>query len=131
VPTGKCLSVQEGVFNGNALIFTGCDASPEQTWNFDGESLKSGSDAGKCVDAPNGDLTEATELEVWDCNGSDGQSYGYDDSENTIYASASSSDATLCFDVQNSGTEDVNVVWLWTCYGGDNQKFRYNQLLVA
>lgn len=126
VPSGKCLAVQDNnFFNGNALVVTACDASPQQIWNFGDNALKSISDDGMCVDAPNGQLFKGNGLEVWECNGQDGQSFAYDDNMNTIFAS-SSSDASLCFDVQNGGNEDTNVVWLWDCYGGDNQQFKWH-----
>jgi len=126
----KCLGVGKGNFdNGNPIIVSACDGSDTQGWTFDTWPVLTTTRAGtdKCVDSPGG-TWEGNLLQIWDCNGTPQQNFGFGpDGEGfdagTIYAS-DSSDATLCMDVQNSGDMDENFVWLWGCWGGDNQLFQ-------
>merc|ERR1740117_1709752 len=123
--SGKCLGTSTGeLTNGQPLMFVVCDGSDQQKWNFKDGVIQSATN--NCIDTPGGDPWKSAELEVWDCNGAEGQNFGYDSSMNTIYASASS-DASLCLDVRGGGKDDQDTAWLWDCNGENNQKFLWHQ----
>lgn len=131
IASGKCIDVENGdVSNGNHVIVSNCDGGDSQGWWFDGWTLVAASNNDMCVDIVAGDISCANTLQLWECNGLPQQSFGYDESINSIYA-ASSTDASLCLDAQNGGNMDGSPVWLWDCNQLGNQIFDVSRAHAA
>ncbi|MFE7549312.1 ricin-type beta-trefoil lectin domain protein [Streptomyces gardneri] len=84
-----------------------------------GERVRSGV-TGKCLDVNRADSANGTAVQIWSCNGSDGQLW------------TARSDGTLravgkCLDALGRGTANGTRVAIWDCNGGANQQWQvYN-----
>merc|ERR1719330_745590 len=95
----KCLSLPGGdTSNGNIVEVDNC-WGPTSGWRFDEGSwqIQWERDTSKCLDA--GDMSEGSQIMIWDCNGMSQQKWGYDSGANTIYLADS---RRLQFDHANS-----------------------------
>ncbi|WP_327048572.1 lectin [Microbispora sp. NBC_01189] len=76
--------------------------------------------SGRCLDVPNASQTSGTQVQIWDCNGQNNQSWTATSSgELRVYGNK-------CLDVANMSTADGAAVQIWDCNGQNNQKWRFN-----
>jgi hypothetical protein len=75
--------------------------------------------SGRCMDDPGGSTKTGTQVDVWDCGGSN---------QKWTYNSATKSYGTegLCLDASGGGTKPGTPVILWTCTGAANQQWIRN-----
>ena len=77
-------------------------------------------ESGRCMDDPSSSLTDATQLQVWDCNGGDNQRITYSASDKSLKVLGK------CFDAYRSGTANGTHVQIYTCSGEQNQQWDVN-----
>lgn len=80
-------------------------------------------DKSKCVDVPNGDTTNGSPIQIWDCAGSPQQQWGYDSDRHSIYMAQSSEDATKCFQMQDGSGISGTPLEIWNCLPYGNQQW--------
>ncbi|QFG26872.1 1,4-beta-xylanase [Actinomadura sp. WMMB 499] len=81
-----------------------------------GAGTISGAKSGRCLDVPNADTAEGTQLQLWDCHGGTNQQWTPTDAgELRVYGDK-------CLDA--AGTGNGARVQIYSCWGGDNQKWR-------
>jgi hypothetical protein len=79
-----------------------------------------GQESGRCVDVPGFSQTNATAVNLWDCNGGTNQSWTSTSLRQlTVYG-------TKCLDVNGAGTADGTAVLIYDCTGGTNQQWNVN-----
>jgi hypothetical protein len=79
-----------------------------------------GAGSTKCLDVPGSSTTNATQLDIFTCNGGTNQSWTYNSSaELRVYGNK-------CLDAYQQGTADGTKVDIYDCNGGTNQKWRLN-----
>jgi len=81
--------------------------------------ITSGAGGGKCVDVAGGSNTNGTAVQIWDCNGSNAQSWMLP-GDGTVQA------VDKCLDIIGGGTANGTLVELWDCNGGANQQWTYD-----
>ena len=103
---------------GTAMAFTSLAALPsaQATTGATGEITGI---AGKCVDDAGASPQNGTKVDVWDCNGTGGQSW-YVGSDGTLRMGGPNG---KCLDAVGQGTGNGTPVQLWDCGGSDNQKW--------
>jgi ricin-type beta-trefoil lectin protein/alpha galactosidase A-like protein/alpha galactosidase C-like protein len=92
---------------------------PDAGATFLGGTLVSAK-SGRCVDVPRGRTVNATQLEVWDCNGGTNQKISYNASAKTLKVLGK------CFDAHGKATANGTHVELNDCNGGTNQQWNVN-----
>lgn len=80
---------------------------------------------GKCMDAPNWQSSDGTNVELWDCNGGTNQVWilGTDGTIRPAF------DQTKCLDLPNWQTNNGTLLNLWDCNGGSNQQWSLDSAL--
>ncbi|MGW4790967.1 endo-1,4-beta-xylanase [Nonomuraea sp. NPDC004297] len=73
--------------------------------------------SGRCVDVPNGNTTDGTAVQLWDCNSQSNQQW-------TQSSSGELRSSGKCLDA--GGTGNGAKIQIYSCWGGDNQKWRVN-----
>jgi ricin-type beta-trefoil lectin protein/alpha galactosidase A-like protein/alpha galactosidase C-like protein len=76
--------------------------------------------SGRCIDDPNGTLTNATQLTVFDCNGGPNQTITYSASAKSLKVLGK------CFDAHDNGTANGTRIEIFDCGGGANQQWNVN-----
>ena len=76
--------------------------------------------SGRCADDANSTTVNATQLEVWDCNGGVNQKIAYSASAKTL------SVVGKCFDAHDNATAAGTHVEIYSCNGGANQQWNVN-----
>ncbi|SDQ69258.1 endo-1,4-beta-xylanase [Thermostaphylospora chromogena] len=72
--------------------------------------------SGRCLDVPNGDTADGTQVQLWDCHSGTNQQWTYTSSgELRIFGNK-------CLDAGGSGNGAV--IQIYSCWGGDNQKWQ-------
>jgi len=81
-----CLTVQGGLTsNGHLLVLEACDPSNvAQRWIFSNGQIIYKADPSKCVDAVAAPF-DGSRVQIWDCNSSPQQGWGFDAAQLTIY----------------------------------------------
>ncbi|MEO5876747.1 MAG: ricin-type beta-trefoil lectin domain protein [Streptosporangiaceae bacterium] len=69
---GRCLGTA-GVGNGSLATVGACDGSPAQRWIAQPGGWISNPASGRCLDDPAQSMTPGTQVQIYDCNGSDAQ----------------------------------------------------------
>ena len=74
---------------------------------------------GKCMDAPNGQSSDGTNVNLYDCNGGTNQVWilGADGTIRPAF------DQTKCLDLPDWQTDNGTLLNLWDCNGGSNQQW--------
>jgi predicted alpha-1,2-mannosidase len=115
------------VANGGTLAFT-LSATPNTTWasapadappSFDVGPVppRAGAITGlKCVDVNQGATTNGTKIQIWDCNGSAGQTW-------TLASDGTIRSLGKCMDVNRSGRANGTLIHLWDCNGTGAQQW--------
>jgi len=79
-----------------------------------------GGQSGRCVDVPNGVMTNGTQAQLYDCLGGSSQRWTYTSSKQlTVYGSK-------CLDASGQGTSNGTAVVIWDCNGQANQQWNVN-----
>jgi hypothetical protein len=79
-----------------------------------------GAQSGRCVDVPNSSTANGTQLQLWDCNGANNQSWTYTSTQQlTVYGNK-------CLDASGRGTSPGTQVIIWDCNGQANQQWNVN-----
>ncbi|WP_327048574.1 PHB depolymerase family esterase [Microbispora sp. NBC_01189] len=74
--------------------------------------------SGRCVDVPGATQSDGTQVQLWDCNGQNNQTWSSTSAgEIRVYGNK-------CLDA--GGTGNGTKVQIYSCHGGDNQKWRVN-----
>ncbi|MCF6526073.1 non-reducing end alpha-L-arabinofuranosidase family hydrolase [Streptomyces sp. JJ36] len=74
----------------------------------------------RCLDVPNADQADGTQLQIWDCWGGTNQQWTLTDGNQlSVYGDK-------CLDVPDHATTPGTRVQIWTCHGGANQQWRVN-----
>ncbi len=76
--------------------------------------------SGRCADDARSTLINATQLQVWDCNGGNNQKITYSASAKTLTVLGK------CFDAQHNQTAAGTHVNIYDCNGGQNQQWNVN-----
>ncbi len=76
--------------------------------------------AGKCLAVPGSTQANGTQLQIWSCDGSTGQTWTYSSGRFTVYGGAK------CLDAYNNQTSPGTKVEIWDCNGGANQQWQLN-----
>jgi len=100
----RCLNLPgKDTSNGNIVEVGPCEV-PISSWFFDADSwqIQFQVEPTKCLDA--GDMSEGSQIMIWDCNGMSQQKWGYDSWANTIYLADS---RRLQFARENSSMPQV------------------------
>jgi hypothetical protein len=115
----KCASTWN-FWIGEVVRLDDCGNYSQQRWTFTNATLHGL--GGKCADAPNGITANATQAQMYDCNGSGAQLFNFVDGTSEIRGPAGQ-----CLDVFSFGTNNGTPVVFWTCNGLDNQKWTVGQ----
>ncbi|MFJ2082686.1 arabinofuranosidase catalytic domain-containing protein [Micromonospora chokoriensis] len=79
-----------------------------------------GTQSGRCLEVPNSSTTNGTQTQLWDCNGSAGQTWTWTSSRQlTVYGNK-------CLDANGRGTTNGTQVIIWDCNGQNNQQWNVN-----
>jgi hypothetical protein len=79
-----------------------------------------GKQSGRCLDIPGNGIVNATQADLWDCNGGANQTLTVTSrSELALYGNK-------CLDAYNNGTTNGTKVIIWSCNGQTNQKWSFN-----
>mmetsp|Transcript_650 Transcript_650/g.1144 ORF Transcript_650/g.1144 Transcript_650/m.1144 type:complete len:625 (-) Transcript_650:130-2004(-) len=117
-----CLDVPGGAIkNGARLQVWNCNGQPQQEWIWCSDSrIVSASNKNMCIDRPGtaaGALgpppPHPSPLQLWECNGHPGQSWGYDSKSMAVYQSASGH--AMCMDLWHGHLVPGNNVIVWGC----------------
>jgi hypothetical protein len=95
------------------LTVTGTDAANQ------GRQIV-GAQSGRCVDVPNAATTNGIQVQLWDCNGQDNQSW------TTTAGRQLTVLGGKCLDALNQGTTNGTRVVIWDCNGQTNQQWTSN-----
>ncbi len=78
-----------------------------------------GASSSRCIDVYGNTTTPGAKVDIWECNGSSGQSW--------TFTSAGELKANgLCLDATGGDTSGGTKLVTWTCHGGANQQFKLN-----
>jgi len=79
-----------------------------------------GGQSGRCLDVPNSNTTNGTQVQLWDCSGQANQSWTYTSGKQlTVYGNK-------CLDANGRGTTNGTAVIIWDCNGQANQQWNVN-----
>ncbi len=103
------------------------DAPPAYDGNVSGTgggggtpTILRGQESSRCLDVPGFTQTNATAVDLWDCNGGTNQSWTATAAgQLTVYG-------TKCLDANGGGTADGTSVIIYDCTGGTNQQWTVN-----
>ncbi|MFL6078123.1 MAG: ricin-type beta-trefoil lectin domain protein, partial [Mycobacteriales bacterium] len=73
----------------------------------------------RCLDDPDSDTTDGTQIEIWDCGGGGNQLW-------TATSAGQLQVLGKCLDAFNNQTAAGTKVEIWSCNGGANQQWRIN-----
>jgi non-reducing end alpha-L-arabinofuranosidase len=79
-----------------------------------------GGQSGRCLDDPNGNTANGTQLQLGDCNGLSPQRWTYDTSSRQLTVLGK------CMDANGRGTTNGTLVIIWDCNGQNNQQWNVN-----
>jgi len=119
--SGKCWTVQNGTAaNGAKVILASCAASDAQTWMYDPvkDRMHSALPGDFCMDIPNGNTSNGTQLQIWECQEGNPNQQFYKDS-NRFYSVINGNQV-----IDASGEGDGSPIVMWEHHGGNNQKWR-------
>jgi hypothetical protein len=98
-----------------------------QKWTFDNWAIKlvpRGQEGGNmCANGWSLTIPDGI-VDIWDCQDSDKQKFGYDSNMQTIYEAKSASDASLCLDIAAGDLREGVYVEMYTCNNCWNQQWR-------
>ncbi|MGW9054708.1 endo-1,4-beta-xylanase [[Kitasatospora] papulosa] len=84
----------------------------------EGSGQIKGAGSGRCLDVPDSNTADGTQLQLWDCNNATNQQWALSGTgELKVYGNK-------CLDA--AGTGNGSKVQIYSCWGGDNQKWRLN-----
>ncbi|MFD9807417.1 endo-1,4-beta-xylanase [[Kitasatospora] papulosa] len=84
----------------------------------EGSGQIKGAGSGRCLDVPDSNTADGTQLQLWDCNNATNQQWALSGTgELKVYGNK-------CLDA--AGTGNGTKVQIYSCWGGDNQKWRLN-----
>jgi len=113
---GRCLTAL-GSWNGARNALNDCIDYITQRWSFINAQIRGlGS---KCIDAPNGNTSNGTQPQIWDCNGSGAQVFNFME----FSGGEIRGPGNKCLDAYNFGTANGTRVVFWDCNGLANQKW--------
>jgi hypothetical protein len=76
--------------------------------------------SGRCLDVTGVSHNNGTQLQLWDCNGQDNQSWTYTSGKQLkVYGNK-------CLDAYGQGTSNGTQVIIWDCNGQANQQWNFN-----
>ena len=78
--------------------------------------------SGLCLDIANGEMTDGSNIELWNCSGAAWQQWNYDDHTGLI---RSQQDPQYCLDNSGSFADGANLI-ISTCTGNVHQRFTIN-----
>ncbi|MDC0712355.1 RICIN domain-containing protein [Stigmatella sp. ncwal1] len=78
--------------------------------------------SGKCLDVSNSGTTDGSNIQQWDCNGTNAQAFRLEAKGNGTYTLVNIN-SSKCVDVASSGTTDGSNIQLWSCNGTNAQAF--------
>ncbi|ASW55227.1 arabinofuranosidase catalytic domain-containing protein [Plantactinospora sp. KBS50] len=79
-----------------------------------------GAQSGRCIDVPNGSTTNGTQVQLYDCWSTSGQSWTYTSGKQfQVYGNK-------CLDAYGQGTSNGTQVIIWDCNGQSNQQWNVN-----
>ena len=129
---GKCLDVEDasGADGSNIQLYT-CDGNADQKWEWTLPPERPEPDSAhhyrivglgdKCLDVLDGDTSNGANVQLYDCNGNENQSWTYDASTTEIKGLEDK-----CLDVEHASTDNGANIQLYDCNGGDGQKWNYD-----
>jgi len=79
-----------------------------------------GSGSGRCIDVPNSTTANATQVQLWDCNGNANQRFTYTSSKQLMVY------GNKCLDASGKGTTNGTAVIIYDCNGQPNQQWNVN-----
>jgi len=79
-----------------------------------------GSASGRCIDVPNANTTNGTQVQLWDCNGNSNQRWTYTSGRQLMVY------GNKCLDANGKGTTNGTAVIIWDCNGQSNQQWSVN-----
>lgn len=88
-----------------------------QHWVFDNYQIRYGGDENFCIDAA--DMSDGTQLMLWECNGLTQQTWAYDSDALRVYIAGTSTCLDFWHDQQWSG----QALHVWGCNDGWNQQW--------
>ena len=80
-----------------------------------------GSQSNRCLDINNNTISNNTDVQLWDCNGGENQSWVNVTSRKQFVVYGNK-----CLDAYNGGTANGTRVIIWDCNGGTNQQWNVN-----
>ena len=78
-----------------------------------------GAASGRCVDVPNGNTANGTQVQLWDCDGRPTQSWTYTSGKQLMSGGK-------CLDAYGKGTTNDTKVVVWDCNNQANQQWNVN-----
>jgi len=104
------------VNNFSYSIGTGTSSPPPSG----GGQMIVGSGSNRCIDVPNSSTTNATQVQLWDCNGNANQRFTYTSGKQLqVYGNK-------CLDASGKGTTNGTAVIIYDCNGQANQQWNVN-----
>jgi non-reducing end alpha-L-arabinofuranosidase len=79
-----------------------------------------GAQSGRCLDLPNANTTNGTQVQLWDCNGQANQSWTYTSGKQL------QAYGNKCLDAYGQATANGTAVIIWDCNGQTNQQWNIN-----
>jgi len=118
---GKCLTVVDSVAaNGSKIELRSCNGGQAQKWMYDSVSdqMHSGLPGDFCLDVPNGNVSDGTQLQIWQCAQDNLNQKFY--KESNRFRSVINQNKVI----DAAGTNSGDAIVMWEYHGGDNQKWR-------
>ena len=107
---GKCMAVQAG---GSGVLLATCDGSASQQWqqvaNKPGALVNPST--GQCLDLPNSNTTNGTQLQIYSCNGQSNQHWGDIVPAATTLGTPADTDSIMEYCVSRSSPEGTLSAW--------------------
>ncbi|ASW55223.1 glycoside hydrolase family 27 protein [Plantactinospora sp. KBS50] len=98
----------------------GGTTTPPTTTPPSGAQKIVGGQSGRCVDVPNSSTTNGTQVQLYDCWSTSGQSWTYTSGKQLQVF------GNKCLDAYNQGTSNGTQVIIWDCNGQSNQQWNVN-----
>jgi hypothetical protein len=78
-------------------------------------------DGGKCVDDAGASTNNGAAIQIWTCNGTSAQGWGWSSGDGTLRV------LDKCMDATGGGTSNGTPIQLWGCNGTGAQEWRWRQ----
>ncbi len=107
--------------NAQNWVFSNTGVVPSGNYN-----IATGVGGAHCLDVAGAGTANGTKVQIWDCNGTNAQSWNLVPISGNVYELHPANAPGSCLDVTGVSTTDGTQLQIWQCGGGANQRFAIN-----